>query len=314
MSATRPPSHGRLYALLILMILLWGGNFVVGKIALRSFPPLFVAGLRAVLSGIMILPVYFWDIRRPQTRAPWTAQEIPQLLLAGVVGVVLNQVLFVFGLSRTSAAHAAIVASMMPMIALLLASIAGHERIGPVKIAGVALAASGVALLQIGRNSAHGPSLLGDLFILLSVFALAAYTVFGKSVAMRHGSITVNTFAYVGGGLLILPAVFWQGARMDLGAVGIAPWLSVLYMALFPSVIAYLIYGYALQHLPASRVSAFSYLQPLFATSLAAIFLHEIPGGGFIAGAALVLFGVGLAERGIGSGTQKKSPEPVVRR
>ena len=262
----------------------------------------------------MILPVYFWQASRSQSRPQWTTRDVPSLLLAGVCGVVLNQVLFVFGLSRTSAAHAAIVASMMPMAALLLTAIAGHEKIGGVKVAGVALAATGVGLLQIGRNSAHGPSLLGDFFIFISVLALAAYTVFGKSVAMRHGTITVNTFAYVGGGALILPAVLWQAVRTDLFAAGLAPWLSVLYMALFPSVVAYLIYGYALQHLPASRVSAFSYLQPLVATSLAAVFLHEIPGAGFVAGAALVLVGVGLAERGAELLAQKKSPEPVTRR
>jgi drug/metabolite transporter (DMT)-like permease len=119
----------------------------------------------------------------------------------------------------------------------------------------------------------------------------------GKRTAARHGSVTVNTFAYVGGAICLLPLTGWQAAHHNVMAVGVSSWISVTYMALFPSVISYLIYSHALKYLPASRVSAFSYLQPLIAIALAAAFLNEMPGPGFLAGGALVLGGVFLTER-----------------
>jgi drug/metabolite transporter (DMT)-like permease len=99
--------------------------------------------------------------------------------------------------------------------------------------------------------------------------------VLGKPSAKRHGSVAVNTVAYVGGALLMAPVTIWQAARFPIAAVPWAAWLSVFYMALGPSVICYLIYYYALAHMEASRLSAFNYLLPALATLLGVWTLGE---------------------------------------
>ena len=96
----------------------------------------------------------------------------------------------------------------------------------------------------------------------------------------------------------MLPLVLWQSTAFDFSRVSAAAWASVAYMAVFSAVLAYLIFYYALQRLPASRVSALSYLQPVLATILAALILGEIPGAGFAVACALVLIGVFVTERG----------------
>ena len=280
------------------MLLIWSANYIVGKVALREIPALELGCLRTVLSGLFICPIYLaargrWELgmRRVSMR------DAPRLLAVGVLGLVGNQVVFVIGLSRTSVAHGAVISALGPMFVLLGAVTVGLERLTARKVAGMALAAGGVILLQFGHARRGAPSLGGDLLMVVATMMFAGFTVFGKGMAAEFGAITINTFAFVGGGLLLLPLTIWGFARHELASVSLAVWAGVLYMSLFPSIVAYLIYSYALRYLPASRVASTSYLQPFTATLLAMVFLHEQPGAGFAGGAVLVLAGVWVAER-----------------
>ena len=127
-----------LYALIFLMVAFWSGNYIVGKIALREFSPLMLAGLRIGFAGVLILPVYEWERRRSLTR--WTRQDVPLLLGLGIFGVTLNQLFFIVGLSRTSVAHSSIIIGLTPVLVLILASLRGLERMTARKAMGMAVA------------------------------------------------------------------------------------------------------------------------------------------------------------------------------
>lgn len=289
------PSHSRIYWLLTLMVFFWSLNYVMGKIALREFPPVLLATFRTAIAGVVILPLY---LLRRRHASKWNFREGLLLLVLGVGGVALNQVFFVLGLSRTSVAHSAILIGLTPVQVLLLAAITGQEKLTWRKVVGLVVALAGVGVLQLTHESARGPSILGDVFILLCGLSLAVYTVFGKEVSARHDAITMNTFAYVGGAIVLSPAIVWNARHFDFTAVSASAWLSVAYMAVFSSVVSYLIYNSALSHIAASRVSAFSYLQPLLATLLAIPILGEHVTIYLLAGGALVLAGVYITERG----------------
>jgi drug/metabolite transporter (DMT)-like permease len=290
------PSHWRLYSLIGLMTLLWSLNFIIAKIAVREFPAVVAAGLRTSLAGLMIWPIYFWE-RRAKGKARWTKSDLPMLIFLGMFGVVLNQLFFVMGIGRTSVAHAAIMIGITPILVLVIACMIGQESISVAKLTGMVLALTGVVALQITPSKVNGTSLSGDLLVFLAAFTFAVFTVAGKRVAPNFGSVTVNTFAYVGGGATLLPIVLWQSSGFSFQNVSSAAWASIAYMAAFPSVLCYLIYYYALNHIPASRVSAFSYLQPLLATLMAIPLLGENPTRSLLLGGGLVLLGVFVAER-----------------
>ncbi len=292
----KEPSHSRIYWLLTLMIFFWSLNFVMGKIALREFPPGLLATFRTAMAAVVILPLYF--LRRRHRASRWNLREGLRLLVLGVGGVALNQVFFVLGLSRTSVAHAAILVGLTPVQVLLLAAMTGQEKMTWRKAMGLVVALAGVGILQMSHQGTRAPSILGDILILLCGLSLAVYTVFGKDLTARHDGITINTFAYVGGAILLSPAIVWNARNFDFTAVSAAAWLSVAYMAVFSSVVSYIIYNYALSHIAASRVSAFSYLQPLLATLLAIPILGEHVTIYLLAGGALVLAGVYVTERG----------------
>jgi len=294
---SRRPSPVKLYSLIGLMVLLWSMNYIVGKIALRSFPPLLLACLRTHLAAILVLPVY-WLKRRHSSPELWGGGETRTVVLIALLGVALNQVLFVLGLSRTSVAHSALGIAVSPVLILLISGWLGHERISRAKMAGMAIAVAGVGVLNLAPGKTSGASLLGDTLVFLAALTFALYTVSSKQLAIRHSAITLTALAYLGGALMLSPLTLWLSWGFDFSRAGWAAWLSVFFMAAFPSVVCYLIYSHALAHIPASRLSAFSYLQPLIASALAVPVLGEPITGTLAAGGALVLAGVCVTERG----------------
>jgi drug/metabolite transporter (DMT)-like permease len=292
------PFPWKLYSLIAVMVVFWSLNYIVGKIALRTFPPLLLASLRTTLAALFILPVYLWKRRRERVPELWGGGEGRSVVLIALFGVALNQVLFVLGLSRTSVAHSALVVAVSPVLVLLLSGFLGHETVSRWKMLGMAVAVAGVAVLNLAPGKMRGSSILGDSLTFLAVLTFALYTVTSKQLAARHGALTLTTFAYLGGALMLAPVTLWLGWNFAFSATTLTGWLSVAFMAAFPSVLCYLIYSHALAHIPASRVSAFSYLQPLIAGAVAVPVLGEPITSALAAGGALVLAGVCITERG----------------
>lgn len=279
------------------MTLIWGVNYVAAKISLRWFPPLMFAPLRSIFAALFLIPIYAFFRRRRPEEPPWTRREIWTLISLGVCGITLNQVFFIIGMNRTSVAHAALLIALGPVFVLVLAAMRGQERITARKAAGMALAIAGVATLQIAPGRSAGASVFGDVFILLASFTFAVFTVFGKEATSRHDSLTVNTVGYASGALAATPLLIYASQGFDFGAVGVPGWSMMIYMALLPSVLCYLIFYHALTRIDASRVAAFSYAQPVIASLTGLAVLREPITLPVATGGMLVLSGVWLTGR-----------------
>ena len=293
---SRPPPATRLYGLIGLMVVFWSANFIIGKIALREIDPLLLGGLRLTLAAAFLLPLFFWS-GRGEASLPWKRADLPTLLFLGVAGVAMNQTFFLLGLSRTSVAHSALLIGLTPILVLLMSAARGDEAITPRKLVGMGIALAGVTVLNLAPSKGSGATLLGDFFVLLGATTFALFTVVSKQITASHGSVPVNTFAYVTAAVVLSPFTLWFAGKGALEAVSRTAWAATFYMALFPSVVCYLIFFYALRHISASRISAFSYLQPLLATLIAIPTLGERVTGALATGGLLVLSGVYLTER-----------------
>jgi drug/metabolite transporter (DMT)-like permease len=292
----RRPRHWQVYAVAGLATVIWSINYLFAKWTLREFPPMLTSGLRTAFAAALMLPVYFWHVRR-EGAPRWTRRDRIAVITLGVIGVGLNQVFFVLGIDRTSVSHAAIIVGLTPLMVLCFATIAGQENVRPAQLGGMVLAFAGVAVLQSASTPAKQSSLAGDLLIFCGISIFAMFTVAGKSAATQVGPIVLNTWAYIASAGALLPVTLWYSASFDYTRVSWSGWASLFYMAAFSSVIGYLLYYYALTHIAASKVSTFSYLQPLLATGLAMAFLGELPSASLLSGGALVLAGVFVAER-----------------
>lgn len=292
------PVPRALYALILLMTVIWGANYVVAKAALRHFPALLIGPLRATLAAALLAPAYLVVRARSGRDDAWTARELVFVGLLGVFGITLNQVFFILGMARTSVAHAALLIATTPLQVMALAAARGQERITARKAAGMLTAVAGVGVLHIGDAGGRGASLAGDLLVFLAAFCFSLYTVFSKEVTRRHNSLTVNALGYVAGALAGAPLLAQQSLGFEYSSVGAGGWLALAYMTLLASILCYLIFYYALDHMPASRLAAFSYLQPVIAAVTAFVFLHEPVTLPVAAGGALVLGGVWVTGRG----------------
>jgi drug/metabolite transporter (DMT)-like permease len=252
--------------------------------------------MRTVFAAIALMAVY--KRSRNPDRPPLRRDEYPQLCIIGVCGIAVNQVCFLIGLSLTSASHAALVIGLTPFMVLFLAWFRGQEAFTSNRAIGLAVAVCGMALLQKPSASAQTASLLGDVLILGAGLSFAVYTVFGKELAAEHGGMAVIAVSYAAGAIFLLPMTLFFASRFDFSQVSAAAWWAFGYMSVVSSVLCYIGWAYALKRLSASRLTAFSYLQPLVATLLALPMLGEPITAALVSGGGLIMAGVFLSERG----------------
>jgi drug/metabolite transporter (DMT)-like permease len=209
----------------------------------------------------------------------------------------VNQLLFFYGLARTSAAHGALMYAMTPLGVYVTSLLQGQERPSRRATAGIATAFVGVVVLLLGRGlaSARG-SLVGDLLILAAVVAWVLYTTEGKPFAASHGPLRATAWSMVAAMLLMLPMAPFVMRPLETLNASLTAQGCVLYLGLLTSVVAYLIWYYALSKVPASKVAIFSNLQPA-ATALAAwALLGEALHWALAIGGVLVIAGVRLTQ------------------
>jgi len=288
--------HGRMHLLMLVTTFCWASNIIAGKEALRGFSPLALAQLRlggaALTFGIVFL---FWPRR---ARIHLSAREWLFLVWVALFGTTLNQLLFIGGLSRTSAAHTGLIVALGPVMVLALSCLMRLEALTALKFAGMAVSFFGVGVLTLGKaGQGSGATLAGDSIQLAGSAVFAYFTVLVKEIADRYDTLTLNTLVFAMGALMMVPFSLRSILEVRWGAMPPVAWGGLAFMVFFGSVAAYSIYAFALTELTAVRVAAFAYLQPAIATALGIWLLGEILTVRVVLGGASILLGVYLTER-----------------
>lgn len=297
-----PLTHKRprpilLGAALLGMLVFWSINYLAGKVALEHMDPITLVAFRFEVAAAIMLAVYFAQ----KGRMPLRRGDLWTFAYLAFLGVVVNQGLFTIGLNYTTSSHSALIVAIDPILILILARLLRIERLTAGKIGGMALAFVGIVVLE-AENGSHSPLLIGDLISLGGALGFSLYAVFAKRISKEYDPVALNTFNCVGAAILFLPLAVRQGIHLDWKSVGWVGWSGMLYMAIFSSVAAYLLFYWVLRYMDPSRVAAINYLQPVCVVVLASVFLAEKPSPHLIAGATLVLAGVWIAERGTSRG------------
>jgi drug/metabolite transporter (DMT)-like permease len=231
----------------------------------------------------------------PQSLRDWAF-----LGLVALFGVTLNQLFFIGGLARTSAAHSALIVALGPVMVLALSRLLRMEALTVLKSAGILVAFCGVAILTTGKGKGAGVSgahWQGDVLAFAASGVFAYFTILVKKAAVQFDALTLNTIVFALGSVLMLPLSAPELRAVRWSAVPALAWWSLAYMVILGSVLAYLLFAFALTELTPSRVAAFNYLQPLIAISLGVWMLGEKISSNLIAGGALILVGLYFTER-----------------
>ncbi len=271
------------------------GTYIAGKRALAELSPVELAlvrfGIAALVHGALLL----------RLRPRFERRDLPALAGLGVLAVAVNQLLFLGGLALSTPGHAALLYAMTPIFVFLVERLRGKERATLLKVAGIAAAFAGTVVVLAGRGAlglaAARDVLLGDLLLLLAAIAWALYAVGGKAYAARYGGLATGSATLVAGTVLCAPLgvpFVHVGRFTGMSSLGLA---SLVYLVVVTSIVAWLIYYWALGRAEASRVAIWSNLQPVLTALLAWAMYGEALTGPFVAGGAMVVAGVLLTER-----------------
>lgn len=280
------------YAALVAVQVFFGTMAVAGKIALRDLPPLALASVRVCVGALALLLVarLLHGPLRP------TRGELRTFATLGFFGVTVNQVLFMVGLTMTSAVNAVLLIATIPAFAYLFSVLKGDQQADGWHLAGLAVAFVGVGVV-VGAGSFTPGEVLGDALVVVNAASYAWYLVLSRRVLREHAPAVVVAWSFVAGAALTVTIGLRDVVALDWIAVPARAWGAVAFIVIFPTIGSYLLNLVALRRLPARTVAAFVYLQPVVGAALAVLVLGEPLGGGTAVGAGLVLAGIALVAR-----------------
>jgi drug/metabolite transporter (DMT)-like permease len=296
--ASRPPL-ARVYLLIVLTTVFWGGTPVAGKLVIAGIPPL-TTGVLRYGTATLALALLFWrwlpDRRALRSRDLWT------LVWLGVLGTFLNHLLFFFALVFAPAAHGSIIPpTTSPIWTLLAASRLGREPVTRGQVVGMALCLVGVLLVvRPERLLAGGGSrvLLGDLLFLLGGASWGVYS-FVSRVAMQRLSAAGSLAAGMAiGTVLLVPFALLERPWRALPQAPGVSWLALGYLTFAGTVLSFLWWNVAIRRVGAGRTAVFSNLVPVFGVLLAWLVLGERLTALQLVGGLLAVSGV-LACQGV---------------
>ncbi len=298
------PSPLRVHGALITVSVLFGANYVVTKRLLAVLPPGAWVLFRMLAATAVTIPLVLLLARG----RPWPhPRRWGALALAALLGVALNQVLFTEGIARTTPAHSAVVNSCIPTWTLLVAVLAGQERLCGTRVLAILSALLGVSWLLgadrllFAADADPGATWLGDLLTLGNGVAFACHLVLLRRIGRDLDPYRTTALLFLFGTPLI---ALWSApvvTAADVAAVTAPPavWLAT-YAVLAATVLTYFLNTWALRHTHSSQVALYINVQPLVAASLGAAIGDGPPGPRFFPALLLVAFGLWLQTRARG--------------
>jgi drug/metabolite transporter (DMT)-like permease len=285
------------YLLLVVAMLSWSGNAVVGRALAGTVPPFGLSLMRWSVAFLAVLPFAAREIvaKRAVIFHRWRF-----LLVIGLLGLTICNSLGYVGLQWTTALNAGLINSAGPMLTLIAAFLFHRERAAPLQILGLTISLLGVLVIVLRGDPLallHLAVNLGDLAILIGVATWSVYTVLLPRAPRELSPVALLAVLFAIGAVTVLPlhlAESWFGR--PLPETGTAA-LGYLYVGLFPAVIAFFGWNRGVTAIGANRASLFSYLMPLFSAGLAHAFLGEAIALFHLVGAGLILAGIFIANR-----------------
>lgn len=300
---TEPPVGRKTFQPADLMVLacvtMWAFNVPLIKAILQYMEPLETSLVRFSVAGI-IFAIY---VKLKEGTLKVALRHLPLLIGAGLMGIFLNQVLFVYALSNTTSSEVSLLMAATPSFATLFAWLVGQEKIKLNYWLSLPLAAAGVGLIILTAPGAKlGGNLLGDSLALATAASWAAYTVLVRPLLKHYSASLISAYVAVIGAVALLP---FGWSQFDLGRVSLMPpniWLALIYSTLGAVVITNLLWFTGVKELGAPRTAFYAYLQPFVGVFAAALILGEtiVPwqiAGGFFIVASMIIYRVRFSRR-----------------
>ena len=295
------PSLMKTYIILLLVPLFWGGAFGTTKHVLTELPPLKASALRFMIAGFLML---LWSGWRGDLKWKSIRQNVLSLLALGVTGVFLYNYFFATGMQYTSAVTGALIIVVNPVFTAGIASLFMGESRNWRTLIGVILSLVGVSLvvskgdLSIITKMSIG---VGEQYLFGAVASWVAYTLIIKKATRTMGAGLVTSVSTVlGAVMLLVVSVISEGQWSKTLSLSNQTILEILYLAVFATVVAFLLFNWGIQRIGATKASAYINLMPINALWIAVLLYGETISAYHLIGMSLTIAGVFITTKSKG--------------
>jgi drug/metabolite transporter (DMT)-like permease len=291
-SGNTSPADRRLAEVAVLVVMvIWAGNFIVVKSALAVLPPVGFTFLRFLLASVTLLLLLRW--REGSIGLP--RRDLIAMWILGGLGFGLYQILWTTGLTTVAAGDSALIIAATPVLVALLAVIARSDVLTPVKLAGVLVSFVGVALvIASGPGLSIGGSIVGEVITLAAAFCWSIYTAYAGPYLRRISPLRSTAWATVAGTAVLAPVAVLQLGTVDLGRAGPEVAGAIVYSGMLAAGISNVVVSNGIKVVGPTRTAALQFLVPALAVVLAAVFLAEPIRPGQVFGGLVIVAGVVL--------------------
>lgn len=269
-------------------IILWGSAFPMIKIALNDFSAESLSAFRLILATIILLPfVIIKKLPTPELR------DIPVIFILGFCGFVIYHTALNFGEALISAGISGILVSTTPIFSSALAYIFLKEHFSKWNWLSSLVAFIGISIISISKDDYTTINVLGVFIILLASFSESLYFTFQKKYIEKYGFIAFTLYTIKASSPFML--IFIPEIINDIHGATFTSIVSVLYLAIFPTIIPYVLLAYIVKSVGVSDATMSLYLTPIVSLLLSYLLLDELPTTLAIIGGIITLLGVSLS-------------------
>jgi len=287
----------KIYAKLLLTAIFWGGTFVAGRLVTQNVGPFSIAFLRFAMASILLM-LLTWRIEGKLLKLK--KSQIMPVVLLGMTGIFIYNVMFFKGLKIIEAGRASLIIATCPIFITICSAIFLKEKINPVKGLGIVISVCGAAIVISKGNINRifeGSLSWGEFYIFCCVLSWVAYSLIGKAVMSNLSPlVSVSYSAVVGTVALAIPA-FFEGLLQNIPSQSAVDWLCVSYLGIFGTVIGFVWYYQGVERIGPTKAALFINFVPISAILCAFFILAEPITISLAVGAVLVISGVYLTNR-----------------
>jgi drug/metabolite transporter (DMT)-like permease len=294
------PSDLPVYLKLAAVTMVWGGTFVAGRYLAGGLNPLLAASLRFLLASVALL-LFIRMARTPLVRP--SPRQWLQLSLLGFFGIFFYNVCFFYGLHYINASRASLIVALNPAVIGLASWLLFKERLTRAKVVGIAICMAGACMVIVSRDpqllAGGADAWLGDLLIFGCVLGWGVYSLFSRELNHSLGPVQTVTWSILLGTVMLWITCIVRGevSIEAVASLGAQQWLSLLYLGVLGSALAYIAYYDGIRRIGATRSGVFIALNPLTAVILGALLLGEPLTLAMCLGGGLILAGIFLCNK-----------------
>jgi len=282
--------------------LFFGGNFSAMKYVIPAvIAPFALNGLRVLFAtSLFWLCLLATRKKFAALRKPLDKKDIPRLIVCGITGVSINQLLLVKGLSYTTAVHGSLLMLVAPIFIVVASAFILKERLSSLKLLGLVFGIVGACVLIFARNKVDVSATnipLGDTLIILNAISYSIYFVYVKPLMQRYSAMQVITWVFTIGVVGIMPFAWGELQHTIWENFTIYHWVAVSFTLLFATFGAYLLTIYSIANIGPGASSAYIYTQPFFAALVAYLVYHDTLDATKITASVLIFLGVYLVNK-----------------